>query len=82
MSLQNEYFDKKIYLDLEHPKTNDRLDVVNIPKGLVELLTNAGFTIEIILKSKPSDIAQRLGIDYYIAQIIYHVTKNHYRVKG
>lgn len=81
MSVQNEYVDKKIYLDLDHTKTNERLEFVNIPKGLVESLTNAGLTIEIILNSKPSDIAQQLGIDDYIAQIIYHETKYYHQMK-
>jgi hypothetical protein len=31
-----------------------RLQQVNIPKGLIESLDNAGFTIEIILNSSPS----------------------------
>ena len=29
-----------------------------------------------ILNSKPSDIAEALGIDYYVAQIIHQETKN------
>lgn len=59
-------------INAEKPKIIDeRLEHVNTPKGLVESLNNAGFTIEIILNSKPSDIAQILGIDDYVAQIIY-----------
>ena len=54
---------------------DERLGKVNIPKGLGESLNNAGFTIEIILNSRPSDIAQILGIDDYVAQIIYQETK-------
>jgi hypothetical protein len=51
---------------------DERLALVNIPKGLVESLNDAGFTIEIILNSQPSDIAQILRLDEYVAQIIYH----------
>jgi hypothetical protein len=60
--------------------TDERLLNVNIPKGLVESLNNAGFTIEMILNSHPSDMAQTLGIDDYIAQIIYQETKYYYQM--
>lgn len=53
-----------------------------MPKGLVESLNNAGFTIEIILNSRPSDIAQILGIDDYVANIIYQVTKYYYEMNN
>ena len=53
-----------------------RLELVEIPKGLIELLQNAGFTIEKILDSEPSDIAEKLGIDSYIGEIIHKETSN------
>ena len=59
---------------------DERLALVNIPKGLIESLNDAGFTIEIIINSRPSDIAQILGIDDYVAQIIYHETKYYYQM--
>ena len=59
---------------------DERLSLVNIPNGLVESLNDAGFTIEIILNSRPSDIAQILGIDDYVAQIIYQETKYYYQM--
>jgi hypothetical protein len=59
---------------------DERLSLVNIPKGLVESLNNAGFTIEIILNSRPSDIAQILGIDDYVANILYQETKYYYEM--
>jgi hypothetical protein len=37
--------------------------------------TNAGFTVEKILDSEPSVIAERLGIDPYIGEIIFRETK-------
>jgi hypothetical protein len=58
-----------------------RLQDVNIPKGLIESLVNAGFTIETILNSDPSDIAEVLRIDDYVAQIIYQETKYYYQVQ-
>ena len=39
------------------------------------MLNNAVFTIDIILNSHISDIAQIPGIDDYVAQIIYQETK-------
>jgi hypothetical protein len=39
-----------------------------------------GFTIEIILNSRPSDIVKVLGIDNYVANIIYHETKHYYQM--
>jgi len=52
-----------------------RLELVEIPKGLIEVLENAGFTIEKILDSEPSDIAEKLGIDSYVAEIIHKETQ-------
>jgi hypothetical protein len=57
-----------------------RLECLNIPKGLVESLNSAGFSIEIIINSHPSDIAQILGMDDYVAQIIYHEAKYYYQM--
>jgi hypothetical protein len=52
MYTQNKYVDQKVYLNVEQPKIDERLGFVNIPKGLVESLNNAGFTIEMILNSR------------------------------
>ena len=80
MYIQNKYVDRKVYLNVEQPKLDERLGLVNIPKGLVESLNNAGFTIEMILNSKPADIAEILGIDDYVAQIIYQESKYYYQM--
>jgi hypothetical protein len=56
-------------------KKDDRLELVEISKGLIEMLQNAGFTIETILDNGPSHIAETLGIDVYIGEIIYKETK-------
>ena len=80
MYTQNKYVDRKVYLNVEQPKIDERLGFVNIPKGLVESLNNSGFTIEMILNSKPADIAQILGIDDYVAQIIYQESKYYYQM--
>ena len=67
-------------IDVGNQMIEDRLVKVNIPKGLGESLNSTGFTIEIILNSRPSDIAQILGIDDYVAQIIYQETKYYYQM--
>ena len=55
-----------------------RPEYLNIPKDIVESLNNAEFTIEIILNTHTSDIAQVLGIDDNVAQKIYHEAKYYY----
>ena len=59
MYTQNKYVNRKLYLNVEQPKIDERLGFINIPKGLVESLNNAGFTIEMILNSKPKQILQK-----------------------
>jgi DNA-binding NtrC family response regulator len=56
-------------------KKDERLALVEISKGLIELLQDAGFTIEKILENRPSRIAEILGIDVYVGEIIYNETK-------
>ena len=58
-------------------KNDERLALVEISKGLIELLQGAGFTIEKILENHPSRIAEVLGIDVYVGEIIYNETKKH-----
>ena len=53
---------------------DERLEHLDIPKGLIELLHINGFTIERILEYGPSKIAEILGTDDYIAQIIFSET--------
>jgi hypothetical protein len=53
---------------------DQRLELIEIPKGLIEILQNTGFTIEKILDSEPSIIAEKLGIDPYIGEIIFRET--------
>jgi hypothetical protein len=53
---------------------DQRLELLEIPIGLIEILQNAGFTIEKILDSEPSDIAEKLGIDSYVGEIIHKET--------
>ena len=52
-----------------------RLELIEIPIGLVEVLQSNGFTIEKILDSEPYDIAEKLGMDPYVGEIIYKETE-------
>jgi hypothetical protein len=56
-------------------KNDHRIEHITISIGLKDILNNAGFTIESILNNDPSKIAQDLGIDEYIGQIILKETK-------
>ena len=56
-------------------KKDDRLELIEIPKGLIEILQEAGFTVETILEYGPSHIAETLGIESYLGEIIYKETK-------
>ena len=56
-------------------KKDERLELIEISKGLIEVLQNSGFTIEKILENEPSQIAEVLGIDAYIGEIIHRETK-------
>lgn len=56
-------------------KKDGRLELIEIPKGLIEILQEAGFTVETILDSGPSHIAEILGIESYVGEIIYKETK-------
>ena len=58
-------------------KNDDRIEQITIPIGLKDILNNAGFTIESILNNDPSKIAQDLGIDEYIGQIIQRKREEH-----
>jgi hypothetical protein len=72
--------EEKIPIEKQTIIIDERINNLKIPKGLIESLNNAGFTIEMILNSRPSDIAQILGIDDYVAQIMYQETKYYYQM--
>src|ERR687895_564009 len=75
--------DSNLQLPLSSPSSlmniakwkDERLELVEIPRGLIEILQNSGFTIEKILDCGPSHIAEILGIDDYLGEIIYLETK-------
>ena len=45
--------------------------LLEIASGLKDSLITAGFTIESILSLGPSDLSSALGIEPYVAKIIY-----------
>jgi len=56
---------------------DERLEHLDIPRGLIELLQINGFTVERILEYGASYTAEILGTDDYVAQIIFNeTTKN------
>ena len=57
------------------PWKDERLELIDISKGLIEILQDSGFTVEKILDCGPSHIAEILGIDDYLGEIIYQETK-------
>ena len=71
-------FELSLPSSLQSPKIaiwkDERLDYLDIPQGLVEVLQINGFTIEMILEYGHSQIAEKLGIDDYVAQIIFNET--------
>lgn len=48
---------------------------MNIATGLKDALLNAGMTIEKIVNSNPSIISNVLGVDQYVAKLIYEEAK-------
>lgn len=68
----------KSFSSLQLPKIaiwkDERLEYLNISKGLIELLQINGFTMEMILDYGPSQIAEKLKIDDYVAKIIFNET--------
>ena len=75
--------DSNLQLPLSSPSSlmniakwkDERLELVEIPRGLIEILQNSGFTIEKILDCGPSHIAEILRIDDYLGEVIYLETK-------
>ncbi len=51
------------------------IDELEIATGLKDALINSGLTIESILNSGPVEIASVLGIDVYVAKIIFDATE-------
>ena len=72
--------EEKIPIEKQTIIVDGRVKNLNLSKGLIESINNAGFTLEMIINSHPLDIAQILGIDDYVAQIIFQETKYYYQM--
>jgi hypothetical protein len=51
------------------------IHMLEIADGLKDALIHAGFTIESILNLGPGEIASTIGIDIYVAKIIFMAAK-------
>jgi len=50
----------------------DAVDQLDIAEGLKELLLAYGFRLELLKRMSSNDLADILGIDKYVAEIIIH----------
>ncbi|MGB8023121.1 MAG: hypothetical protein WCF06_02245 [Nitrososphaeraceae archaeon] len=51
------------------------IQLLEIAPGLKDSLVNTGFTIESIVNSGPNEVASALGIESYVAKIIFDAAK-------
>jgi hypothetical protein len=51
------------------------IQLLEIAPGLKDSLTKAGFTIDTILSAGPTEVASALGIESYVAKIIFDAAK-------
>jgi hypothetical protein len=51
------------------------IHLLEIASGLKELLLSAGFTVDSIILEGPDAISRQLGIEPYVAKIIYDEAK-------
>ena len=58
------------------------IHTLEIADGLKDALVHSDFTIESILKRGPSEIASIMGIDPYIAGIIFNAAKKAAKPSG
>jgi hypothetical protein len=58
------------------------IHALEIANGLKDSLIHADFTIESILNSGPSEIASIMGIDPYVAEIIFNAAKKAVKSNG
>jgi hypothetical protein len=51
------------------------IQLLEIAPGLKDSLESAGYTLESILSSEPNELASRLGIEPYVARIVFEEAK-------
>jgi len=62
-------------LVLQHLKTMDLINQLEIADGLKQLLSSEDFTLKSLLNASASDLAKILGIDEYVAKIVSSAIK-------
>ena len=62
-------------LVLQHLKTMDLINQLEIADGLKQLLSSKDFTLKSLLNASASDLAKILGIDEYVAKIVSSAIK-------
>lgn len=58
------------------------IHMLEIANGLKDALIHADFTIESILNRGPGEIASTIGIDPYVAKIIFNAAKKAAKTNG
>ena len=58
------------------------IHTLEIANGLKDALIHTDFTIESILSRGPTEIASTMGIDPYVAMIIFNAAKKAVKVSG
>lgn len=49
--------------------------MLEIASGIRDYLITSGYTVEAILKSNPSELSSILGIELYVAKLIFDAAK-------
>jgi hypothetical protein len=61
----------------QHQASIDFTNQLDIPIGLKNLITNYGFTSDLLMNIQPTDLARIVGIDTDVAKIITDATKRY-----
>jgi hypothetical protein len=59
-----------------HSIFSDWVQELDIADGLKRLLTDAGFTFDLIVRLDYQDIAEMLNIDPYVGKLIFEAAQN------
>ena len=51
------------------------IHMLEIAQGIRDYLTTSGYTVETILRSSPSELASILGIELYVAKLIFDAAR-------
>jgi hypothetical protein len=69
-SLPNKKNKTYYFTENKNNHINTQINSLYIADGLKELIIKNGFTLEVLLNTSSSEIAEFLGIDQYVAEII------------